>query len=244
MPSLADLQHQFAQAVLTGDAPAALFAGCVPYGEALAIHRGTIMGALVNALRLSYPTVDALVGEEFFDQTCRTFAEANLPITASLAAYGGGFADFLADFVPAAALPYLPDIARLDRAIETALHAPLLWQRFGLDAAASINLPQSLAVLRLTYPADEIRAALGDDEAMAAIVNLPAEYFILVWRKGFDAAVQRVSAPAGRFLAALLAGSGADAAFRAAVAAAPEAEAVRAIQTDIFAASFCTVIPA
>jgi hypothetical protein len=55
--------------------------------------------------------------------------------------------------------------------------------------------------------------------------------------------VQRVSAPAGRFLAALLTGAGAEAAFAAAIAAASEAEAIPVIQADIFAAAFCTIIP-
>jgi Putative DNA-binding domain len=242
MPSLAELQHQFAGAVLTGDAPAALFAGRVSPDQALAIHRGTIMAALVNALRLSYPTVDALVGEAFFDQTCHIFAEAHPPRTASLADYGEAFGDFLADFAPAAGLPYLPDVARLDRAIEAALRAPSRQRRFALDSTVSIELPQSLTVLRLAYPADEIRAALGDDAAMAAIDTRPAERFILVWRKQFDAAVQRVSEPAGHFLITLLKGADADAGFAAAMAAASEADAMSAIQADIFASAFCTII--
>ena len=172
------------------------------------------MGALVNALRLSYPMVDALVGDEFFDRTCRIFAEANLPRAASLAVYGEGFADFLADFAPAAGLPYLSDVARLDRAVEIALRAPAQQRRF-VGAVVSMDLPQSLAVLRLTYPVDEIRAALGDDEAMAAIVTMPAERFVLVWRKGFDAAVQRI-APAGGFLARVARRQGAEVALAAA----------------------------
>src|SRR6185312_4067465 len=131
---------------------------------------------------------------------------------------------------------------RLDRAIESALHAPASQRRFALDASVSIALPQSLVVLRLDYPADEIRAALGDDRALATIVPVPAERFILVWRNEFAAAVRRVSAPAGHFLVALLAGAGANAAFAAAMTAAPKADALRAIQADIFAAAFCTVI--
>ena len=133
-------------------------------------------------------------------------------------------------------------MARLDRAIETALRAPQRPRRFVLDEAACIELPQSLRILVLNHPADEIRAALGDDDAMAAIDMTPAERFVLVWRTGADAAVRRMDAPAGRFLQALLAGQGADAAFHAAIAGAPQEEALQAIQSGIFAAPFCTVI--
>jgi hypothetical protein len=239
---LAELQRQFARGVMSGDAPAGLFTGTVPPREALAVHRGTIIAALVNALRLSYPTVVALVGDSFFDQTAQIFAEDNLPAAACLNAYGDGFAEFLAAFAPAAALAYLPDVARLDRAVETRLHASAAAHRFALDDTTALDLPQSLMVLRLNFPADDIRAALGDDDAMAAIDMRPAENFVLVRRKGADAAVTQVRPPAGRFLAALLAGSGAEAAFAAALAGTPQAEALSALQADIFTASFCTVI--
>jgi len=237
MPPLAELQQDFARAVLTGEVPPGLFTGRVPAQAALSIHRDTIIGALGHALRLSYPTVEALVGADFFDATARLFAEQNLPRAAALAAYGEGFADFLAAFAPAASLPYLPDVARLDRAVEAALRAPLATRRVVLDAAASLVLPQSLAVLFLMHPADEIRAALGDDDALAAIDLAAAPRAVLVWRTGDEAAVRRVSPASGRFLAALLAGD------ETAIAQASDAEALAAIQAEIFAAPFCTIIP-
>lgn len=242
MSPLADLQQDFARALTHGSTPAARLIGRVPPADALAVHRDTIMAALVNALRISYSTVDALVGEDFFGHAASVFAETNPPHAASLALYGDGFADFLAGFAPAATLAYLPDVARLDRAVETALRAPAFSRRFALDAGVSIELPQSLAVLQLHYPADEIRAALEDDDAMAAIVLQPAERFVLVWRNGFDAAVQRVDSAAGRFLTALLAGEGAEAAFGAAVAGTSQEDAMRVLKAGIFSATFCTVI--
>ena len=242
MLPLAELQRHFSRAVMTGEIRDGLLSGRVPPAEALAVHQGTIMGALVNALRISYSTVEALVGEEFFDQTCRAFAVGNLPRTASLAAYGEGFPDFLAHYHPAASLPYLADVARLDHAMEATLRGSSRLQRFVLDAQVAITLPQSMTVLRLAYPADEIRAALDDDAALAAIATTSAERFILVWRKGSEAAVKRIEGPAGQFLASLLAGEGAEAAFQAAICEAPEMEALRVIQAETFAASFCTVI--
>ena len=51
---------------------------------ALQVHRNTIIGALVHALRLTYSSVDAVVGEAFFDQTAAAFAEHKPPTTARL----------------------------------------------------------------------------------------------------------------------------------------------------------------
>jgi hypothetical protein len=242
MPPLAELQRGFVRAVLGDDVPTNLRTGHVPPDEALCIHRDTVFGALTHALRLSYPTVDALVGAAFFERICDVFARQNPPKVASLAAYGEGFADFLAGFRPVAALPCLPDVARLDRAVESALRSPARWRRLMLDEAVAIDLPESLAMLPLTHPADEIRAAIDDDDALAAIDTRPAERFVLVWRKGGEAAVRRPSPAAGCFLSRLLAGDGAEAALQAAIAKSPEAEALQAIQAEIFATPFCTVV--
>ncbi len=240
MPPLAELQTTFFKVVMTCDAPAGLFAGRVPPQQTLAIHRGTVIGALTQALRLSCPTVDALVGTTFFDQACHIFAEQNLPKSASLTDYGKGFAAFLAGFVPT--LAYLPDVARLDRAIEAVLRAPIRLQRFKLDDAVSIDLPQSLRVLALTYPADVIRAELDDDAAMAAIDLAPAPRFVLVRRQESEAVVRQIDPAAGLFLQKLLAGESTDAALQAAMTQAGEAQALGILQADIFAAPFCTVI--
>ena len=92
----------------------------------LAVYRDTCRGALLNALRLSYPAVRRLVGEEFFEGAVQYFIEsgAGAPGSAWLYEYGGGFADFLASFPPAGGLPYLAEVARIEWAVNVALHAP------------------------------------------------------------------------------------------------------------------------
>jgi len=50
--------------------------------------------ALINALRISYPTVVTLVGEDFFDHAARLFVQSHPPPLRVLAAYGDAFADF------------------------------------------------------------------------------------------------------------------------------------------------------
>ena len=56
-----------------------------------------------------------LVGEEWFRAAAAVFVRGRLPRHPTLLHYGEGFADFLASFAPAAELPYLPGVARLDR---------------------------------------------------------------------------------------------------------------------------------
>lgn len=236
MLPLADLQRRFAGEILMDGTLPFTITGRLQAREALRIHRNTVLGALTGALRISYPTVDALVGEVFFDQAAALFAQSEPPRTASLSGYGRGFADFLAAFPPCAGLPYLADVARLDFAIEQAANAPSGDRTLSLDAGLATTFPQSLTALKLNYPADEIRAAIGDDAALATITPDARERYAIVWRDERDVHMRRIQNPSGRFLQSLLAG-------------APPAQALAgadddlnraftAIQSDLFTAPF------
>ncbi len=80
-----------------------------------AVYRNTVFKGCIDALQASYPTVCALVGEEWFRAAAGVFAHAQPPHDGLLMAYGAGFAAFLDGFGPAASLPYLGAVARLDR---------------------------------------------------------------------------------------------------------------------------------
>ncbi len=238
MLPLADMQRDFARAVLAGEVPGARLApGRVPAAQAIQVHRNTVIGALVNALRLTYPSVDALVGEAFFDHVGANFAQSHPPARGRLAGYGEGFIDFLADHVPS--LPYLPDVAQLDWAMDRATLAPDAVKPFALDAGVTLEWPVSLALVRMGYPADEIRTALGDDAALLAIDMRAGPRGLLVWRKGGNVLTRAIRAPAAVFVETMLANRGADAALSAALAMSPDALGI--IQSDVLCASFCTI---
>lgn len=80
-----------------------------------AVYRNTVLKACIDALQANYPTVCSMVGEDWFRAAAGLFAQARPPHDGRLMAYGEGFAAFLQAFEPAAGLPYLPDVARLDR---------------------------------------------------------------------------------------------------------------------------------
>ena len=116
MPPLAEMQQDFARAVLAGAIPdIALAPGRVAAADAMQVHRNTVIGALVNALRITYPTVDALVGEAFFDQAAAAFAALHPPASGRLAGFGEGFIKSVAQRAPS--LPYLADVAEVVAAL-------------------------------------------------------------------------------------------------------------------------------
>ena len=142
---LAAFQDAFATAL--AERSAAPIAAWLPAGQTdpagLAVYRNTIAKGCVDALAANFPTVASLVGEAWFRAAAALFAAEHPPTTAALAAYGGGFADWLAVFPPAADLPYLPAMAWMDWRWTTALFAaeaePLTAEAFALEPDTLIN---------------------------------------------------------------------------------------------------------
>jgi hypothetical protein len=117
------------------DAPDFMSALVVQPG--FAVYRNTFLKASIDALEGNYPCVSRLVGEDWFRAAATRFALAAPPTAPMLFDYGDGFAVFLDTFEPARELPYLADVARLDRA----------WTESHLAADAATLTLQDLAAL-------------------------------------------------------------------------------------------------
>lgn len=156
MSADAAFQQALARALL---APADAAASCLPgiaTQPAFAVYRNTVMKACIDALAANFPAVERLVGADWFRSAAARYAQAEPPRDGRLLCYGAGFPGFLAQQVaalgPAADLPYLADVARLDRAW-TEAHAAA--DAEPLDPARLAALPPerlAATVLRL-HPA-------------------------------------------------------------------------------------------
>lgn len=219
-PTLLELQSAIRRDVL-GRADGAASEYVVPDGLApqarLAIYRNTASSALLGALRLTYPAVQALVGSEFFEGAARRFIEQRPPSSAHLDSYGESFPDFLAEMPEAASLAYLPDTARLEWAVNLVLHAPdgkpldlrRLEQLDEVDIRAARFLPNPAArVLGSHFPVDVIwHAVLSRDDRALADINLDAGPVWLYAHRGASGVeVDRMAQEQYRLTAALLAG--------------------------------------
>lgn len=115
---LSHFQDAFAAALWHAPSPSAYSGAAlsnVVQHPAFAVYRNTVTKGCIDALQANYPTVCTLVGEDWFRAAAHLHAQAHPPQDARLTHYGDGFAAFLEHFGPAAELPYLPDVARLDR---------------------------------------------------------------------------------------------------------------------------------
>ncbi len=216
-PGLAAMQREFAAAVTAGDADAFVAHLAGDPGRALrrlAIYRRAIAANRCGALRAAYPVVARLVGDAFFDEAARRFTHASPPREADLNRYGAGLPAFLAGYPPAAALPWLADVARLEWAWHESLmaadaspadFAALAGVSGEAQPALRFALHPSVRLVRSAWPVLAIWEANQEGRDGTAARDEGADD-ILVWRDGARVRLALLGAPEAGFLEAIMAG--------------------------------------
>lgn len=168
------LQSAFAAALLDPQRPCPpelkTWNGSDPAAR-LAVYRNNVTASLVDALGDTFPVVRQLVGEAFFRAMARTFVRSTPPRSPILAHYGADFPAFIAGFAPAAGLPYLADVARLEFLRVRACHAADAPVADAAALAALLGEPARLGGLRLV-----LQPALALLRSPFAVVSLWAAH--------------------------------------------------------------------
>jgi hypothetical protein len=176
-----------------------------------AVYRNNVVTSLVNALRTKFPATERIVGEEFFAAMARVFVTAHPPRSKILHTYGDDFGDFIAAFAPAAELPYLPDVVRLEAARTRAYHAadaePLTaaaFQDIDPDRVGSMRftLHPSLQIVCSSHPVVTIWSMNAGELPLGAIDDTQAEDALVI-RPGLDVIVRMLPAGGAAFVSAL-----------------------------------------
>jgi Putative DNA-binding domain len=195
--ALPELQRTFRDATYGGNSLAAsaalreivVEAGLLP-DVRLAIYRNNTVSNLCNALKADYPVVEKLVGAEFFRHVAKTYIAGAPSSSGDINDYGESFPEFLAAFPAAAGLPYLGDVARLERAwkqsfysadaeaMNVAALAGIAPERFG---DLHFELHPALRLLSSAYPVKQIWDANQADAMSSREVDLSdgAEWVLL-----------------------------------------------------------------
>lgn len=208
-------QSIFAEALLAAEQPVPAALVSYPAGaQRFAVYRNNVVAGLINALRARFPTIEKIVGEEFFAAMARIFVLQHPPRSPLIMQYGDDFGDFVAAFAPAAELPYLADVARLEAARTRAYHAmdaqPILLsvlQAIPCEAlaAAGVTLHPSLQVVRSRHPIVTIWA-MNNGEAELGPIDEDLAEDALVVRPRSDVTVRKLAPGGAAFLLTLAAG--------------------------------------
>jgi hypothetical protein len=241
LSALRDVQTMMLAAVL-GNSPepaggTILDDGLTAHGR-LEIYRHHVFATLTDVLKATFPIVCRLVDERFFGYAADRYIRALPPTGPCLFEYGASFPDFLATFSPCAELPYLPDVARLEWAMNMAEHAPdvraldvgVLSQLDPADAARSrFACDPSLTLLQSAWPIDDIWRA--NQDAVVPRVSLHAGGRRLeVRRRGEDVVCRRLEPAPWIFRSALVRGRTLEEAATVALALDPDFDLAAAVQ--------------
>jgi hypothetical protein len=232
-----DMQTEFAAALRSqaNGVPCCLKGAAQGRAERrFAVYRNTVAAGLIEALAGRFPVVERLVGEDFFRAMAHAYVTQEPPRSPLLFQYGGSFADFIAGFAPAAPLPYLRDMARLEYAQGLAYHAA---DREPLPPASFAALDRGrLADFRVelhrpSHPVISIWLA-NQAETVTPLRHRGAEA-ALVSRPFLDVETRRLQPGTDAFLSALQASARISEAVRAGDAASPSFSAAEALATLI-----------
>ncbi|WP_319568130.1 HvfC/BufC N-terminal domain-containing protein [Cohaesibacter marisflavi] len=210
-PSLHTGQASFSSALIKPDHPTPEdVIGPKPEKKAqkrFGVYRNNVIVSLTEAMMASFPTIAALVGEDYFRAMARVYITNHPPRTAILSRYGDQFASFLDGFEPVQAFPYLGDVARIEFAWQEAYHAadqspldPASLQQIPPDRLAELTftLHPACRLLASPYPAYSIWAAHKQDAPQETMASLPQEAEAsLITRPQWD--VMAIKLPAGGF---------------------------------------------
>ncbi|HEY5682488.1 MAG TPA: DNA-binding domain-containing protein [Sulfuricaulis sp.] len=184
MPSLLELQREFSEGILHSAGPEFLQKvrpGRFAPERHFQIYRNNVFESLTSALKAVYPVTGRLVGEGFFRYAAASYIPLHRPESGNLHDFGEHFASFLAGFPPARELSYLPDVARLEWAMQESFHAGF-GQPLALATLSSIpereygnlrfRLQPSARLLASSYPILRIWQVNQPDYAGDQTINL------------------------------------------------------------------------
>ncbi|CAN7341855.1 DNA-binding domain-containing protein [Caballeronia sp. LjRoot34] len=216
---LCERQRNFAAAILDPNMPVPR--GLIgpdrePSEKRFNVYRNNVVAGLVEALKAAYPAVCRIVGHDFFAAMARVYVALEPPRSPVMLDYGETFPDFIERFEPAKSVPYLRDVARLERAWVDAYHAaeappadPAL-----LATIDSRSLPQigfmlhpTVRVVRSSFPVVQIWLMNIDAGEPAAIDISSGGENALVVRPIAEVEVRRLPAGAATFVIGLAAGA-------------------------------------
>ena len=169
MHELADFQRDFS---------AALHADGTAGPVALAIHRNSGARAAIDALAANYPVVRALFGDVPFAACARAYLLAHPSRDPRLSHLGASFAAFLGAYPPAGDMPWMADVAALERLWLESLFAAdavvlngAALVAMGVDSETRLALHPATRFARFASPAVSIWRAheLGDPGALEEI---------------------------------------------------------------------------
>jgi Putative DNA-binding domain len=170
MPTLAEIQLLFRDAVVQGDTQQVDFLGSLLAGgrcpeRRLIVHQRNYRQSLVDALLLKFPATGWLLGTQVLTEAATRFIREYPPQAPCIAEFGAGFPNFLSQCPAAMRAPYVREFAELEWYVGTVAIAvgsvpATLEELSSIQADALpdtlLKLQPGLHYLSTSWPVDEL----------------------------------------------------------------------------------------
>jgi len=206
-------------------APALIDPGCTtpfnvsgPNGKAAVkrynVYRNNVTVSLIDALAAVYPAVQRITGVEFFRAMARFHVRSTPPTSPLLFEYGYDFPAFIEGYEYAQTMPWLADVARIERAWLDAYHAADA-KPLSPDVLASVPVDRLGDLTFTAHPAARVRQsqypvvaifAMNRGEGPVTALTSAAPEDALVTRPEMGVEVRLLPPGGATFLTALMAG--------------------------------------
>ncbi|MGJ5023491.1 HvfC/BufC family peptide modification chaperone [Bradyrhizobium oligotrophicum] len=249
---VSDYAAQFAAALLTPDRATPVAVGgplAKAAGRRFNVYRNNVTVSLIESLIAIYPAVQRITGPDFFRAMARAHVRETPPASPLLFDYGRDFPAFIAAYEHARTMPFLTDVAQIERAWLDAYHAA---DAAPLDGATLATVPpERLPMLRFAaHPATRIvrsdfaavtifSANRGDAPVPRIDGSVPED--ALITRPALDVVVRHLPRGGAIFASLLVARQPLDVAAEAAFEAAPEFDLAANVAGLIEAGAFTDI---
>jgi hypothetical protein len=215
------------------------------------VYRNNVTVSLINALAAAFPATLRITGVDFFRAMARFYVRATPPTSPLLFEYGCDFPDFIERYEYAQSVPWLADVARIERAWLDAYHAadirPLMPHE--LAAIAAERLPNivlkphpATRVIRSRFSAVTIFTANRADGPASRLDEAVEPEDALLTRPALEVEVRQLPPGGAIFLGRLMTGESLGAAASAAFSESPSFDLPANIRGLLEAGAFTTVL--
>jgi len=212
------------------------------------VYRNNVTVGLINALAAVFPATQRITGADFFRAMARFYVRATPPISPLLFEYGRDFPDFIDRYEYAQSVPWLADVARIERAWLDSYHAadvrplkPHVLASIPSERLAdTILTPHPAAqVVRSRFPVVTIFTDNRSDGSVNRVEVVEPEDALLT-RPALEVEARRLPPGGAIFLTRLIAGKSLGAAASAALSDSPSFDLPANIRGLLEAGAFTT----
>lgn len=173
----------------------------------LKIYRANLRATALQALKISFPTVEALIGEQLMSYASDKLLVSFSPEHGNWSRWGSSFPDVLANLPELEEYPFVADCARLDYVCHQLVRDDdYIFEQSSISLLQTeepdnikVQLMPSLTAMESDFPIADIRSAhqlIGQEreDKLASIVEKSTceKFYILCFRSGVDVVVKNI----------------------------------------------------